>query len=379
MKKKRHPRLGNGLGTIKYLGSGRTNPYAVYAPEYRITPKGSMVYKRALCYVPDWYTGFAVLVSFRAGTYKPGDEVEIARKAASAPVGALDELSRKIIADYRLIQNNEILSPTLGEVWDMYQEYRFGIHAPKKFSDSTVRQDANARRFFSDLESKRITKITLLDLQGIVDKMAETYSNSYVKIVISQLSTVFSYAAKYDFIKVDYSKRLVVPMIARDLVPGEAFSTSDLKVIYDEAAAGDEIARAILIHCYSGFRISAYYDSFVVDLEKKVFEGGVKTGRRQVPILEELLPFVSDPVWPVPKAYVNDRIRKFCRAHGIRDHSSHDCRHTFKSLMDRFGVNPVAQRLLMGHAPGSDVHDAVYTHYELEDLRRELEKIRIIK
>ena len=379
MKRKKHPRLGNGLGSIKYLGDGRSNPYGVYPPEYRITPKGTMVYKKALCYVPDWYTGFAVLVSYRAGTYRPGDEIDMARKAAAAPPAALDDLSRRILQDYRMVQNHEIAAPTLGDVWDQYEEYRFGLHAPKKFSDATVRQNNNARKFYADLESRRISEISLNDLQGIIDGMAEKYSQSYLKVVIAFLSNVYSYAMDRDMIKTDYSKRLIIPMIARERVTGEAFTKKDLSVIWREANAGDRIAQAILVHCYSGFRVSAFYDHFVVDLDRKVFEGGVKTGRRLVPILEELLPFVHDPVWPVDKSLVNYYLKVFCKDHGMSVHSSHDCRHTFKSLLDRYDVAPVAQRLLMGHSVGSDIHDAVYTHYELEDLRREIEKIRIEK
>lgn len=377
MRRKKHPRLHNGLGSIKYLGSGRSNPYAVYPPEYRITDRGNMIYKRALCYVPDWYTGFAVLVSFNAGTYRPGDEIEIARKAAGAPAASLDLLSRKILADYRLIQGHEVAGPTFGDVWDEYEVFRFGEHAPRKFSEETRRQFQNCRRFFRHLDDRRISEVRLSDLQTIIDGMSEVYSKSYTKMAASFLSTVYHYALNHDYIKTDYSTRIVIPIIARESVKGEAFSREDLRIIWREANAGDQTAQSILVHCYSGFRVSAFYDRFVVDLDRMVFEGGVKTYRRQVPIIPEIAPFVHAPVWDCNKQGVNPRIRKFCEAHGMRPHTSHDCRHTFKSLLDRYDVAPIAQRLLMGHSAGSDVHDLVYTHYDLEDLRREISKIRV--
>lgn len=377
MKRKKHPRLHNGLGSIKYLGSGRSNPYAVYPPEYRITDRGNMIYKRALCYVPDWYTGFAVLVSFNAGTYRPGDEIEIARKAAGAPSASLDALSRKILADYRLIQHHEIAAPRLREVWDEYEEYRFGPHAPRKFSESTLHGYKNARRFFVSLEEKPISEISLSELQQIIDAAAEKYSKNYTTVVASVISNVYSYAVAHDLIRVDYSKRIVIPIAAREAVPGKAFSRDELRLLWRKAREGDRIAQALVVHCYSGFRISAFFDRFVIDRDRMIFEGGVKTYRRPVPILPEILPFIHDPIYPGCKPYINAQIHEFCRGNGLQDHTSHDCRHTFKALLDRAGVTPVAQRVLMGHSAGTDVHDAVYTHLDLEDLRREMSKIRI--
>lgn len=378
MKRKKHPRLHNGLGSIKYLGSGRSNPYAVYPPEYRITDRGNMVYKRALCYVPDWYTGFAVLVSFNAGTYRPGDEIEIARKAAGAPAASLDALSRKILADYRMIQRNEIAAPRLREVWDEYEEYRFGPHTPRKFSEATLRGYKNARRFFTSLEERPISEISLSDLQRIIDAASEKYSKSYTTIIAAAISNVYSYAVAHDLIQVDYSKRVVIPIAARGVVHGEAFSRAELGILWRKAREGDRIAQALVVHCYSGYRVSAFFDRFVIDRKNMMFEGGVKTYRRPVPILPDILPFINDPIYPGMKSSVNKRIHDFCRKNGLSDHTSHDCRHTFKVILDRAGVSPVSQRVLMGHAAGSDVHDAVYTHLDVEDLRREMSKIQVV-
>lgn len=377
MKRKKHPRLRNGLGSIKYLGSGRANPYAVYPPEYRISDRGNMSYKRALCYVPDWYTGFAVLVSFAAGTYRPGDEIDIARKAAGAPAAPLDDLSRKILADYRLIQNHEIAAPRLFEVWDEYIEQRFGPHAPKKYAPATKKQYTNARRFFAPLADRPISEISLTELQGVIDTASERYSRKYLEVITAAASNVYSYAMDHGMIQVNYPKRIKIPIAAREAVSGLPFSREELRILWRKAREGDAFAQALVVHCYSGFRISAFFDGFVVDLDRMVFEGGVKTYRRPVPILPEILPFVHDPVYPVPQRLIYTTIHDYCRENGLRDHTSHDCRHTFKALLDRAGVAPVAQRVLMGHAAGQDIHDRVYTHLDVEDLRREMSKIRI--
>ena len=48
-KRKKHPRLPNGYGSIRYLGKSRKNPYAVHPPA---DIDGNR--PPALCYVDDW-------------------------------------------------------------------------------------------------------------------------------------------------------------------------------------------------------------------------------------------------------------------------------------------------------------------------------------
>ena len=56
MAKRKHPKLPNGFGSIKKLSGNRTNKYGVYPPTTEFNKNGSPVSKKALCYVPDWYT-----------------------------------------------------------------------------------------------------------------------------------------------------------------------------------------------------------------------------------------------------------------------------------------------------------------------------------
>ena len=77
-KRKKYPKLPNGYGQIRYLGSNRRNPYGVYPPATEEYPNGQMKPQKALCYVPDWTTGFAVLTAYKAGNYVQGMEKELA-------------------------------------------------------------------------------------------------------------------------------------------------------------------------------------------------------------------------------------------------------------------------------------------------------------
>lgn len=56
-------------------------------------------------------------------------------------------------------------------------------------------------------------------------------------------------------------------------------------------------------------------------------------------------------------------------------HSTHDCRHTCATLLDNAEANENAKRRILGHATG-DVTDTVYTHKNLKQLRKAINKIK---
>lgn len=49
------------------------------------------------------------------------------------------------------------------------------------------------------------------------------------------------------------------------------------------------------------------------------------------------------------------------------EHTSHDGRHTFASLMDSAGANKFCIKRVMGHS-SQDITDDVYTHKTIEEL-----------
>ncbi len=52
-------------------------------------------------------------------------------------------------------------------------------------------------------------------------------------------------------------------------------------------------------------------------------------------------------------------------------------RHTFSMLCEKYEVNENDRKRMMGHSFKEDITNKVYGHHELEDLRKEIEKIEI--
>lgn len=394
MKQKRqnHPRLGNGMGSIKYLGKGRTCPYAVYPPEHYITPSGYLGYKKALCYVPDWYTGFAVLVSHKAGTYRPGDEIDIARRMTAVPEHDMDALCRKILSDYRSITHREEVAiekekHLFKDVGAMYFEERFGKYAVKKFSERTRKSYLQQYKQLNVFHDRYVEDITRDDVQEYVNMLSETRSKSSVTAALIIIHNIMATAIDRKFITEDPTAKVKIPIMAREKEHAQPYTSDELQKLWQAAADGDEDAVSVLIMVYSGFRISAFYNGMKVNLDNGYFQGGIKTGQnRIVPIHSVIMPFVKArtlahaPLIFHAQTLANYNIAKLCERLGIEKHSAHSSRHTFKMLCDRYGVNPSASRVLMGHSTGrTDVHDAVYSHFELSDLKREIEKIDAVR
>ena len=55
------------------------------------------------------------------------------------------------------------------------------------------------------------------------------------------------------------------------------------------------------------------------------------------------------------------------------EHLPHDTRHTFATLGDNYNMNKLCIKRIMGHA-SKDITDKVYTHKDIEELKKEIEK-----
>ena len=111
--------------------------------------------------------------------------------------------------------------------------------------------------------------------------------------------------------------------------------------------------------------------------------GGSKTAagkNRIIPIHHKIAPLIANFYDPNNDYLITPRITMF-KLHyyferDISGHRTHDCRHTFASLMDEAGANRSALKRIMGHA-GGDVTDSVYIHKTVSDLKRAVELISV--
>ena len=151
----------------------------------------------------------------------------------------------------------------------------------------------------------------------------------------------------------------------------------------------DETAEMLLIMCYSGWRISEY-KNMEVNLKERYFFGGIKTEagkNRTVPIHSSIYPLVERRLKRDSQllSYSTGEFRK--RMDELLDrlglqcnpkHTPHDCRHTFSMLCEHFEVKENDRKRMLGHSFKDDITNKVYGHRDLEDLRKEIEKIKVV-
>ena len=377
-KRKKYPRLPNSFGSIRFLGKGRSLPYAVHPPAKERNDKGNYIRPAAICYVPDWYTGFAVLSAYHSGTYTPGLELTIKQEVDQSNYD-LDQFCRRVIRDNNMVSTSS--GPTLKEVYEDFKRWKFGENATRQYSGSAKVAYSSGFAWLAPLHDRPIDEITVEELQQCVNdcpKKKATREN-----IVLAAKAIYKYAVPRRICQDNPAQYVVVPG-GREDESGRPFTISDIKTLWNNRT--DPAAEILLIMCYSGFRLSAYA-SITINLEEMYFQGGVKTAsskNRIVPIHPAILPLVETRLKRDGSllAVSQTIFRKNCYElldrlgiSGEPKHTPHDCRHTFSMLCEKYGVNEADRKRMMGHSFGSDITNGIYGHRTVEELTEQILKI----
>lgn len=374
-RRKKHPRLPNGYGSIRYLGKNRKNPYAVHPPS---DIDGNR--PPAICYVDEWMKGFIILTAYKAGTYIPGMESTLELPTSNT---SLDTLAQKIMSDYSSIKGLEPVAPekTFSDVYHAFFQNKFA--EGHKYSPSSVRSTKAAYKNCKSLYDKKFRDLRAKDLQENLDSCPLKHSS--LELIKNLYHQMYRYADSQGLCDKDYSQYVLIKSMEDD-EHGVPFTDEELRILWSHSE--DIIVKILLIMCYSGWRISEY-KKLEINLDKHYFFGGIKTAagkNRIVPIHPAIFPFVVQLLseYGCLFPYKDSRFRKELPAlfeklniHNIPNHTPHDCRHTFSRLCEKFHVSENDRKRMLGHA-FSDITNSVYGHRDLEDLKTEIEKIKIV-
>lgn len=387
-KRKKYPKIPNGYGSIKYLGKGRRNPYAVHPPTTEFTLDGVPKTPKALCYVSDWMIGFAVLTAYNAGTYYPGYEKTV---AATAEISG-SKLIQSILADYNLTkaadEKLEAAKKTFSDVYEEFYQWKYERDQSRKFSESSKNSTRAAYKNCSAIHDKTFANLRHQDLQNVVDSCPLKHASK--ELIVSLMHQMYSYAEIYELCDKDYSAHVKINTEDDD-EHGVPFTDEEMKILWKNKE--NDIIQMLLIMCYSGFRITEY-SKITINLDEKSFHGGIKTRAskiRTVPIYSG----IYDMVVKRCEKYGIDNILGYSADKFRRDmtttlsdlniaiapsgekHTPHDCRHTFSALCEKYKVEENDRKRMLGHSFRGDVTNGVYGHRTLEELKVEIEKIKI--
>lgn len=371
-KKRKYPKLPNGFGSIKKLSGNRTNPYAVHPPTTEFAPNGSPKTPPALCYVPDWYTGFYTLQLWHSGKFDPKVVEEL--KVDDTEIEY--DIVSKIIAAYNNSTRSAMKEKTFSEVYEDFYKNKYERENVKKYSQQTKDSTRAAYKNCASIHDKTFRLLTAGELQNVVDNCPLKHASK--ELIVGLFHQIYAYAFANNLCDRDYSSTVTVN-IPEDDEKGVPFTSSEIDVFWAKKDT-DKMLECILIMIYSGFRISEY-KGLEINKEMGYFKGGLKTdsGKNRIVPIHHLIYDMIDPgliIFNNSPSAIRAKFSQALGRIGITGHTPHDCRHTFVWLCDHYKVDSLCTKLMVGHSLVGNVTESVYGHRTFKELQSEVEKIK---
>lgn len=331
-------RRANGEGSIFKLGGKRRKPWAV-----RITTgyedDGKQIYK---------YVGY----------YPTKTEAKEAMREYLVNPFNLDHKSTKLKDVYdRWLDQADLAQTTL-------QSYTSAFNQAKQLHNMNMRD------------------IKAVHLEAAMDQM-KPHMRSVFK---NAMGKVYIYAIKHEIVDKDIVSLISIKTMVetREKTPFTLAEINKLK------SFKHPLNDTVFILLYTGMRINELLEIKCenVYLDKRYMIGGKKTKagqNRVIPIHNAIYPLIKARYEQGNKylitkdnkkiSYATYRIsywNKMTSALKFK-HTPHDTRHTFTTFADRYEVNKVALKRILGHTL-NDMTDH-YTHKDLSELLTEINKI----
>lgn len=361
-------RQPNGFGNVSKLPGKRRNPWRV---------------RKTVGWTIDETTKKSKQVYITIGYYPTRQQ-------------AIQALAEYNVRPYDL----EASKITFSEVYERWSEKKF-----TEISDSNISGYKASYKVCAMLYNVKFTDIKLQHLQTVMDKSGKNFpTRKKLKILFNQL---FDYAVMHEIIGRD---RHIVEYVdcgkEEKSTKHYRFTEEELNTLW-RWSENNEYVKLILMLIYSGVRPGEMFNlkRSLVDLEEKYFtieKGKTVNAARKVPIHEKTLPFFEH-WYDKGNEYLITNLRgdkfNFDTNHGSYvdsfwtpilsemgileyknekgqtvNHLPDDTRHTFTTMWKEKQLDEAMRRKIQGHS-GQGIGEIVYTHFELEKLREELNKL----
>ena len=270
---------------------------------------------------------------------------------------------------------------TLQELFDLWQEKK----APKlgKSNQSSLKA---AFKYCAPLGGLPYRQIKAYHMQDIIDSCGKGYSTQ------GAIKNLWGHLDRFA-LELDISSCRYSDLLSSEPIPPTSrlpFTNEEITRLWEHQA--EEWVDTVLIFIYSGWRISELLALRPedIDLEAGTMKGGTKTkaGKgRIVPIHPKIRGFVETRLADNAPRLISQNGKPISttayRALWAEimgklemQHTPHECRHTFETLLDSAGGNRRCIDLLMGHT-SKDTGNRVYNHKTIEELRATVELISI--
>lgn len=262
--------------------------------------------------------------------------------------------------------------PTFAQMWSDVKQIRCS-----QLAQTTMTNYENCYRRCEAIQNMRIDDITYKDLQLVMNKyMDEKHPASVLKLMKVFMTLVFSEAVKAGYIPSSPAQYVTYKGTkekkVKRAIPERVIRKIDSCT---EARTHD----AVMILIYTGMRIDELLKLKKKNVHSTYIIAGEKTEAGKNRIIP-LHPYIRDTM----KRFLSSKhigyvrfsecLKDDCKNYYGYSFTAHECRHTFITLANKYGLDLYALKRIVGHAT-RDVTEAVYTHIVVDTLLREIEKI----
>ena len=336
----------NGTGSIIKLGGNRRRPYAL-----KIT------------------TGYTI-------------DGKQSRKIIGYYATKKDALNG--LLEYNQNKNIFISDMTFKNTYDMWSKNHF-----ENVSKQTIKTIKNIyNSYVFKFNNYKIKDIKLIELQSFINVLKDSgLSTGTLKQVKSVLNMVFNYALKNEYINKNMIEFLDIGK-HKKVLERKIFTNEEIKILWDNEGQRD--IDVILILIYTGLRVNELLtlENTKINIECRYIRAGSKTeaGKdRLIPISYKILPLITRYLKLNNKylfqtktgnflMYNNYRqnFKKIIKKIGLQEHTIHDTRHTFATLLSNVDANKTSIKNIIGHSDYG-ITEKIYTHKDIEELKKAID------
>lgn len=265
-----------------------------------------------------------------------------------------------------------------------------------KFSGIYSSELKNAYEHAHELHHMIYRELTTSDFQKLINKINATHRGSSIsRRLIKLLRNLDKCALQEGIITQGFAQYLNNDTAKKETIQKKIFSHKIIqKLIKLKTQKSEQLIKDILlILLFTGLRINEllYLQTSNIFLQENYIIGGSKTEagkNRQIPIHPKIkniiekyfneqntFLFCSKNGDAVQYDFVKHNLRKFTKNYPFLDgYCFHECRHTFRTELERLNIKQVIINSILGHKNGNVSLD-VYTHITLQEKKMAINMI----
>lgn len=275
---------------------------------------------------------------------------------------------------------------TFKELKDMWWEN----YKNKATNEGTIRTNTYKLKNLKPLDNLKVSELKLFHMQEIFDNMEASWN--FKSSCKSLLNMIFDYALKNELIESNRVKFIELGK-RNTVIKRRVFTKKEIKILWENLDSNtfySEYIYIILILIYTGMRIGELINLKNEDINLNdslvaIKESKTESGIRIIPIHSKIFNLFLNNIVSGQEYFVKgykteklsyrtfkSRFEKLLKELKIEQHTIHDTRHTFATLLNNADANQSAIAKLIGHLDFS-VTESIYTHKDAEELRKAIE------